>query len=179
MKVKQLEQILKDRFSEMRAKFLLQVFNNKYSKDNNILLRLLDRSDNMEHFENLIKQSRDARLTQFAGELLKYDREFVESFATSSDFVITSSDAGGVKIGNESFRVIVPNGYGDTDENIVAIIKESDAFNNSAFEFWSTIEGENINIYDYDCGDTVVMKLPKGRYGIYYNDRVIILQKWD
>lgn len=85
----------------------------------------------------------------------------------------TMSDIGGVKIGNDKFTVIIPNGYGDGDTRI-AIVNRGE-INDNMFNFFAFIEG-NINIYSYDCGDDVVRTI-SGKYGVYYWEGFVIFEK--
>ena len=85
----------------------------------------------------------------------------------------TVSDIGGVKIGNDKFTVIIPNGYGDGDTRI-AIVNRGE-INDNMFNFFTFIEGD-INIYSYDCGDDVV-KTISGKYGVYYWEGFVIFEK--
>lgn len=85
----------------------------------------------------------------------------------------TMSDIGGVKIGNDKFTVIIPNGYGDGDTRI-AIVNRGE-INDNMFNFFTFIEGD-INIYSYDCGDDVVRTI-SGKYGVYYWEGFVIFEK--
>lgn len=145
-------------------------------EDSNPLVKLWFKAKDLKDFYSLIKKDKYARMTQFVGELLRDDKDFVESLIENAERFYTSSDAGGVKIGNDSFSVIIPNGYGDTDKNIVAVIDDN-SLNKTAFDFWSVVEGTNISIYEYDCGNDTVATL-SGEYGVYVNDRVIVFEKW-
>ena len=148
-----------------------------FKSSKNVLVKLWRRAKNLKEFKQLIKENKEASLTQFAGELLKGDRGFLKQFINKEQSFITSSDMGGVKIGTDGFSIVVPNGYGDTSKNIVSI-NEKGSINSSAFTFWTSISGKEINIYDYDCGDNIVVTL-SGKYGIYYNNRIIIFEKWE
>ena len=92
----------------------------------------------------------------------------------------TLSDAGSVRIGNDSFQILIPNGYGDGETNVL-IIDEDDKLDEKA-RFFTIAEGE-INIYNYDCASNPdlfpleVIKTLKGRYGIYNLDGVVIFKK--
>jgi|GEM_PF-956631 len=86
----------------------------------------------------------------------------------------TISDAGSLKIGNDSFSILIPNGYGDG--TMRCAILESGEFNRDAFEFFTSIEG-TLNIYGYDCGDDVV-KTITGRFGIYHGNGFVVLERW-
>lgn len=148
-----------------------------FKSSKNVLVRLWKKAKTVEDFKKLIKEDKQASLTQFAGELLKNDRDFLKQFINEEQCFETSSEMGGIKIGTNGFSVIAPNGYGDTFRNIVSI-NERGTFNSSAFTFWTSIQGEEINIYDHDCGDNISITL-SGRYGVYYNDRVIIFERWE
>lgn len=95
----------------------------------------------------------------------------------------TMSDAGGLKVGTKDFNIIIPNGYGDGD-TLVRVLEESEKAPSTA-RFFTSIEGENINVYAYDCGQEVETTL-SGRYGVYidYNEALysnqgnVYLEKW-
>ena len=88
------------------------------------------------------------------------------------------SDAGGLKVGNDSFSVIIPNGHGD-GEMRYAILERENFFADTIFKFFTSFSGENINIYSYDCGEDIIETLPSGRYGAYYYDGLVVLEKWN
>lgn len=148
-----------------------------FRNSKNVLVKLWKKAKTVEEFKLLIKKDKEASLTQFAGELFKNDRDFLKQFINKEQCFETSSNMGGVKIGTNGFSVIAPNGYGDTIRNIVSI-NEQGTFNWTAFTFWTSIEGEEINIYYSDCGNDIAVTL-RGRYGVYYNNRVIIFERWN
>ena len=169
--------------AHLRRCFDYEIWDNEHKRiplsfksSKNVLVKLWKKAKNLKEFLQLIKEDKKASLTQFAGELLKDDRSFLKQFINKEQSFVTSSDMGGVKIGTDGFSIVMPNGYGDTPRNRVSI-NERGSFNSSAFTFWTSISGKEINIYDYDCGDNIVVTL-SGRYGVYYNNRVIIFEKW-
>lgn len=85
----------------------------------------------------------------------------------------TLSDVGGLKIGNDQFSIIVPNGAGD-GETIVAIVEN---FDEKLLRFFTSIEGK-FNIYKYDCGNEIVETI-EGKYGIFHGESFVILVKWN
>lgn len=89
----------------------------------------------------------------------------------------TVSDVGGVKVGNESFSFIVSNGQGDGVTRC-AIFKKGE-WNNAFLNFETSIQGEDINVYAYDCGTEIAEKLEAGRYGIYRGYGFVVFEKWD
>lgn len=84
----------------------------------------------------------------------------------------TEADAGSVKIGiNGRFTVLMPNGYGDGDVDVY-ILEEGEKAPDGA-RFLTSVEGEEINVYAYDCdgyrGGEIVTTL-SGRFGVYSKD---------
>ena len=92
----------------------------------------------------------------------------------------TSSDGGCFLLGNETFTMNIPNGYGD-GENIVYVFKDYDEYlgfldkkyptmKRDAFEWQGTISG-TFYLYDYDCiskhEDESVLARLEGRYALY------------
>lgn len=103
----------------------------------------------------------------------------------------TESDAGAVKIGiNGKFTILIPNGYGDGDVCVLVTEKDEPGTEQAKGEFFTSIEGDEINIYAYDCkgyrGDEIVTTL-RGRYGIYTDSEekdgeiiggLVVFEKW-
>lgn len=85
------------------------------------------------------------------------------------------SDKGGLKVGNEDFSFVIPNGSGDGLTK--AAFVDDYSFDLSGFYFFTDIQGK-FNIYDYDCGDKV-LKTIEGRFGIFYGEGFVIFERWD
>ena len=93
----------------------------------------------------------------------------------------TMSDVGSVKIGVKgACEICIPNGYGDGTTE-VRIVPNRDYIPDGA-SFLTTVEGEEIGIFSYDCGPEVVETL-SGRYGIYNmsddDHGIVIFEKWN
>lgn len=89
---------------------------------------------------------------------------------------ITHSDAGGVLIGNENVSFIVSNGQGDGITKVYVTAK----FEPASLEFFTSVEGDKIQIHEYDCDLTSkVMCTLSGRYGIHAGYGYIVFVKWD
>lgn len=86
----------------------------------------------------------------------------------------TISDAGGVKIGNDEFSIIAPNGSGDGD-TFVYILDQERKFNSNMANFWSMVKG-GFNIYYCDCGNDVAEKI-EGKFLIYFERGIVIFEK--
>ena len=91
----------------------------------------------------------------------------------------TYSDAGSLKIGNENFQILVPNGYGDGKTYVHLCEKGEvpDAVKDIARAFFTSFSGKDVNIYDYDCCAHVVTRI-SGRFGVYFNNRHVYIEKW-
>lgn len=91
---------------------------------------------------------------------------------------ITGSDAGAVKVGNENFTILLPNGYGDGLTNVYVLEENEDVcnFTNSA-RYFTAIEG-NFNVYDDDCWkDPTALITLTGWYSIWYYNGSVWLKK--
>lgn len=70
-----------------------------------------------------------------------------------------SCDGGTLLIGNASCRFSAPNGYGDGRHKVVVTdnekdIEEAEKRNGTKSRWVGRIEGDAINVYDYDCYDS-------------------------
>lgn len=85
--------------------------------------------------------------------------------------IITLSDAGSVKIGNNDFSVLIPNGYGDGQTEVFITTKRVHV----PLRFWTTVSGK-FKIYDYDCGDDSRYTLD-GDYSIFFGNGYVVFSK--
>lgn len=96
-------------------------------------------------------------------------------------------DGGSLLIGNETMRASFPNNFGDGEWEI-RIEDEVKLINHSDYEFLGTVQGNKINIYEYDCPSTRDLTDPKcilctlsGKYAVYASrggwDGNMLLQK--
>lgn len=95
-------------------------------------------------------------------------------------------DGGSIMIGNETCRACFPNHYGDGYHNVYLCRDEEYPTWGDEWDFMGTVEGTNLNVYDYDCyhGDALTcdsnfLFVLSGRYAVYAHDGDIIIQKWD
>lgn len=97
-------------------------------------------------------------------------------------------DGGAIMIGNESSRVCVQNDFGDGSHEVTVYSYDAKyLFDSDHFTFVGTVEGYNVNVYDYDClkGDEltdpehILCKLNAGRYAVFVNDGDVVLVQWD
>ena len=138
---------------------------------------MLDRAQTSEEFIRLLLNSDTMCGTQIYAELSKSQPDHWKRVRDSIDnWISTYSDAGGLKIGNEYFSITVPNGYGDGDMKYAVVGRG--CLNHDMLEFWTVIQGNQINIYDYDCGSDIIETLD-GRFGVFYGYGFIVFEKWN
>lgn len=142
--------------------------------------KLWEQAKTVGEFKKLVRNCKEVRMMQGTVELLKDDEDFVKECLSDVGLrVRTTSDAGSVKIGNDSFSILVPNGSGDGETTII-ITEHQRAFNSDLLQFFTSVEG-TIDIYNYDCGGCggEVIKTIEGRYGIFYGHQFVVFEKWD
>lgn len=84
-----------------------------------------------------------------------------------------SSDAGSLKVGNDDFTILIPNGHGDGATRY-AILNE-DEYYGHRFRYFTQLQGK-FNIYSSDCGDEIAETI-EGVFGIYIHEGMIALVK--
>lgn len=85
----------------------------------------------------------------------------------------TISDAGAVKIANDSFSVLIPTGAGDGDSAFC--IYNDGEIDTAPLTYFTLISGR-FNIYDYDCGSTVAETV-EGCFQVYYSSGIVFFIK--
>ena len=152
------------------------IFNEKYD---NFLKEVLQTAENTEEFINLFLANKDFKKTQGYQELLKYERPEQAWYFVRENFsekcLKLNSDAGGVKVGNDDFSIIIPNGYGDGITR-VAIFENNDFYCDNLMTYFTLIKCERCHIYDYDCGGLPQVEL-NGYYSIYFYDGLVAFVK--
>ncbi len=99
---------------------------------------------------------------------------------------VTSSDIGGLRVGNAEFSINIPNGYGDGDTRVAFFDGyipqkelEYNNFGENELRYFTCLKG-TFNIYDDDCstGNEGYLATFSGRFGIYYRDGYIFFERW-
>lgn len=93
----------------------------------------------------------------------------------------TYSDAGSLKIGNENFQILIPNGYGDGKTYVHLCEKGElpDNIKEQPWLFFTSFSGNDINIYDYDGDGAHVVMSISGRFGVYSDHRHVYIERWE
>lgn len=87
----------------------------------------------------------------------------------------TISDAGSVRVGNKDIQILIPNGHGDGITRVGVV--EKGIVDCSELNFFAILEGDDINIYEYDCDDTEVCERISGKYFVYYGEGFVVFEK--
>lgn len=115
------------------------------------------------------------------GEMRKLSQDQIDEFtANGAECFTTFSDMGSVKIGVPgACGVYITNGYGDGDTTVVIAKKPLPDLPDIG-KFVTFVEGKQISIFAFDCGDTVARTI-SGRYGIYNipGKRCVVFDKWE
>lgn len=176
-----MDQILNsDKISEFTKRCLFD----SWSKHYNIVLEHTKNSINVQDFCNKILNDERLYFTQGYSELSKQlngHPERTQKLLRTLPNVIELecyADAGSVKIGNDTASFNIPNKYGDDATKVFVLEKVQDDIRNfDMLNFFTSIAGE-LNVYEYDCGNKVALKLPKGRYAIYNAPKTVFIQRW-
>ncbi|MCK9553200.1 hypothetical protein [Aquamicrobium sp.] len=137
---------------------------------NTPLIKLWKQAKDLDEFKVLLKKDKDAQKLQFTHEWLKTaDKDYDQYLASIIKETATMqydvwSDAGSVKVGNAQFSFLISHNNGD-GHAIAAVFKNEKDFISSPMKFITSVEG-TFNIYDYDCGQNVIVTL-NGRYDVY------------
>lgn len=122
------------------------------------------------HNEKLKGSQASATLANF----LHTETEYLNANYEKIEWIRTESDAGGLKVGNEDFSIIVPNGYGDCTMKFAIIDEKSDV--DISMNYFTMIEG-NFKVASEDTSDFFDIEIPKGRYHIYYYYKTVLFVK--
>lgn len=86
------------------------------------------------------------------------------------------ADAGSVMVGNDDFKALYGNKYGDGEFSLF-VEDFYDEINTDKYTFISVVNGK-FNVYNYDCSGAEVLCELNGRYGIFANYGDIVFKKW-
>jgi len=108
------------------------------------------------------------------GELFCSD--FCEKSAREEERVFevtikTSSDRGGVLVGNKDFCVLLKNGYGDGETRVV-VTRDENYVNQPGYSYNTVVSGNEFGIYGDDCDDCKVampVLILSGEFQVFYN----------
>lgn len=147
--------------------------------------KLIRKAADTEELIDLIVSCDDLRGTSERAYVMKYERPSMiwrEIRGIMGDRCLkTVSDAGAVRVGSETFSVLIRNCRGDGATRVAVFDEEPQELSGlmgAVMLFQTSIEGD-FNIYDYDCtGGNPIMHLA-GRYAAYSYDGIVIFIKWN
>lgn len=158
------------------------LFNPYGENDIELLKKIIRKAKDFDDFVQLYLNTDEFKNTQAYPQIsAKYDDtkhwyRIREMFGDKA--FKTTSDAGSVKVGNEHFYTLIPNGNGDGVARVI-VLDKNEKWNHNFLKFNTSIGGNDINIYSYDCGDAVAMTLNGNRYGVYSGHGFVVFEKWN
>lgn len=150
-----------------------------------IIRSLIRKATDTEELIDLIVSCDDLRGTSERAAIMQYERpsliwKEIRGIMGNRCFK-TESDAGAVRVGTETFSVLIRNCRGDGTTRVAVLEEEPEELTgllHTVMLFQTTVEGD-FDVYDYDCaGGRPIMQL-SGRYGAYSYDGLVILIKWN
>lgn len=132
-------------------------------------------AENVDDFKKRVFQDSALVDTQGYRALSKESKGHKERLEAvlKDDLFDTYSERGALKLGNDKFSVMIPNGFGDGKMQ-VAVVEQGRV--DSMMDFFTIVEGE-INIYSDDCSNKVKKSLC-GTYAIYNYSGIVVLEEW-
>ena len=131
------------------------------------------KAKNIKDFANKLLNSK-YYLTRLATYFIDKDT-IIEKWVINKECLITYSDIGSVKIGNDEFTFYIPNGYGDGENKIIFIDFLELQEINHLFERRGNFKvKDKIYLYDYDLGNTPINVFNKGNYSVYSYNKIVI-----
>lgn len=154
-------------------------------KSAKIIRSLIRKASDTEALIDLIVSCDELRGTSERAAVMQYERPALiwrEIRGIIGDRCLkTESDAGAVRVGTETFSVMIRNGRGDGTTRVAVFNEEPVELSgllHTAMLFQTSVEGD-FDIYDYDCtGGNPIMHL-SGRYAAYSYDGIVIMIKWN
>lgn len=170
---------------ETRDNFLRRVTEHYVIKTDShyseLVKNLLDNSSFVDEFINEVINAGELKSTQLYAELIKHERPELRWKSIREMFgnkcFKTVSDVGGVKVGTDTFSVVVPNGGRGDGMTRVAVFEDKSGFNHNLMNFSCISLHGNSVIYSYDCGNTPVKRLD-GEYLVYHYDGLVAFVKY-
>jgi hypothetical protein len=144
-----------------------------------VFRELWDKAVDLDDFIELVWNDPRVFLGQGTSELFKNDPGNNERYLNrlmSDQRFETYSDAGSVRVGNETFTFNISNGIGD---GITFVdVRERNININFSLNFITVVKG-TFNIYTDDCVGDEIAKTLTGTFGVYSRDGYVIFERWE
>lgn len=180
----ELEKYLKNkRVNEFIKTCMLDEYNDNAKINKEWFLSCLERAKNLDDLEKIYFQTDNINIIcslgygVFSKRTANHDLRLEKLFNHADNSITTYSDVGSLKIGVEDSSVLIPNGLGD-GITTVGFFDANNPYNEALdhmMMFFTKINGE-FDLYEYDCGDEVAMKI-KGKYFVFYSSSYIAFQQ--
>lgn len=156
-----------------------------YTINNNIIFDYLNYKVDIKSIEAEIKKTQNScenlkndnacknKYNKMLKKIEELKKELSELEKVDRITLYTFSDVGSVKIGNDNFNILLPNGYGDGCTTVLILGKNEEPRENN--HYICTIEGD-YGIYSYDLGDEVIYEM-QGKYNIYNSHNGVVVFK--
>lgn len=166
----------KEEMEKVIGEFLTRCIQNDWDSHHNVsaAIEMWERADTLGEFKMMLREDERTMYGHACGELNKCDFRFIREMLGDECFT-TTSDAGGLKIGNGALSMIIPNGWGDGDTH-VAILSETAKFNFNALDYFTRIDGE-CDIYSYDCHNGDIVRHITGTYQVYTGGGFVVFRE--
>ena len=178
-----LEKYLKNKkVNEFVKRCMLDDFSGKAKINKAWFLSCLEKAKDLDDLERMYFQTDNINIIcsqaygVFSQRTADHDLRLEKLFNHANNTFTTYSDVGSLKIGVGDSSVLIPNGCGD-GKTTVGFFDANNPFNEALdhmMMFFTTINGE-FDLYEYDCGDEVAMKI-KGKYFVFYANSYIAFQ---
>lgn len=139
-----------------------------YKDSIHIIKKYWEQAVDIEDFKRLVFKDERLLYNQGYAELSKesdYHHERILKMLAGRKKIITSSDVGSVKVGNEHFSVNIPNGCGDGLTEVYIVSKNEVLSEDMLRSLGLTLHGK-INIFSYDCGKKIEHTI-NGNYFVF------------
>lgn len=140
---------------------------------------------NYDEFEKAVLNTEELKNTQLYAEVSKeskdgqHKRRLLNILEESDAKEYTTySDCGGVLIGNDNFNIVIPNGYGDGETKLFILDDNNKIQLYNMAKFFTSFNADDTKVYAEDTSRKREVINLKGRYGAYFNDGIVIFEKW-
>lgn len=146
------------------------------------LADILDRSKDMDQFVGCYLDNENYKHYQGYQELLKRERPEMALKYIHENFdyrlLEVSSDAGGVKVGNDTFSIVIPNGAGDGITRVAIFENQENFYAKDIMDFYTNVEGKRFYVYSGDTNGMPIQEMT-GRYGVYIYKGYVAFVNWN
>lgn len=155
---------------ETKDSFLRRCMDCEHSANQELVNVCVADAKDVEEFIDLYLSHKEEVGSQFYDELLMRERPNRFFYAIREQYgdrqFKTCSDAGSVRIGNDSLSILIPNGYGDGITR-VAIFDKAEFVLDNLMCYYTSISTSSAHVYDYDCDGGQPIRTISGNYAVY------------